>query len=97
MIWAISAIGFLLLIVVGVVGIGWYFWRDKQAPDAEVKFENMSRFVTALYLSQIYQVDVEQLQSATTPQEMEERAGRLQAEKELATLRGDETPPASNI
>ena len=92
MIWSISAIGFLVLIVVGVVGIGWYFWRERQPSNASAQLESMARTVTAVYFSQIHGVAVDELQDAMTPQEMEEKAKRLKAERELAELRGHVTP-----
>ena len=89
MILAIGMIGLLVLIVVGIVWVGWYFSSVGMGSIRLLQLENMARIITAVYLSQKYDVPVEELPDTMTPQEMEERAKRIQAEKELAQLRGN--------
>tara|TARA_Y100000310_G_scaffold328100_1_gene395633 strand:- start:24374 stop:24721 length:348 start_codon:yes stop_codon:yes gene_type:complete len=81
MIAIISAVGFFILIVIGVVGSGWYLLRERPAPTSAL--ENMARWVTAMYFAQRYEVSPEALLDLSTPQAMEERARRLQIEKQL--------------
>ncbi len=88
----VSAIGFLLLILVGVVGTGWYFLRERQSPTTTASLEHMARWVTAMYIGQRYEVPPETLLGVGTPEAMEEKARRLQEEKELAKLRSREEP-----
>lgn len=89
LILAIGMIGLLVLIVVGIVWVGWYFSSERMGPTRLFQLENMARIITAVYFSQKYDVPVEELPETMTPQEMEERAKRILAEKELAQLRGD--------
>lgn len=90
MIWPVGMKGLLVLVVVGVVGIGWYSLGGSMGPNNLLQFENMARIVTAVYLSQKYDVSAEESSDTMTPQEMEERAKRIQAESQLAELQGSE-------
>lgn len=74
-----------------MVGIALYFWRDKATGATNLQFENMARMVTAVYFSQKYDVRPEELFDTMTVEEMEERAKRIQAESQLAELRGNES------
>ena len=89
LILAIGMIGLIVLIVVGIVWVGWYFSSERMGSTRLFQLENMARIITAVYLSQKYDVPVEELPDTMSPQEMEERAKRILAEKELAELRGD--------
>ena len=86
MIWAIGMIGLLVLIVAGVVGVGWHIVRDKVDPKSIAQLELMTRVTTAVYFSQIYGVTPDELAGTITIEEMEERAKRIQAENRLAEL-----------
>ncbi|MCZ6614473.1 MAG: hypothetical protein O6920_01645 [Chloroflexi bacterium] len=79
--WQISAIGFLFLVLVGVVGAWWYFLRERQSPTPD---ENMARWVTAMYFAQKYNVSPDDLLTLNSPEAMEERARRLIAERHAA-------------
>lgn len=86
MVTAITMIGFLILIVVGVIGIGWYFLRERRSLTTTDALENMARWVTLMYFAQKYNVSPDELGGLDTPQAVEERARRLQVERKLAKL-----------
>jgi len=81
MVPAIGAIGFLVLILVGVIGTGWYFLRERTSPTTEITMNNMARWVIAIYFAQRYKVEPDALIELSTVEAMEERALRLVAER----------------
>lgn len=80
MIEAVGLIGFLVLIV---SGLAYIMLRDRGGTTSATQFENMARYITAMYFSQQYDVKPNELLDMVHPQAMEEKAKRLQIEARL--------------
>jgi len=93
MIEAIGAVGFLVLIVVGLV---YLMFREKQSPNAAMQNEPYTRFVVMVMIALQYNVKPGDLSDLNNPQAMEERAKRLQVERGLGVSQPQPSPSPSN-
>lgn len=84
----IEGIGYLVLIVLGICGAWWYLWgRSRRPNDIDIMLDNMGRHIMSIYFAQQYNVNAKDLVDLNHPQAMEEKAKRLQSERELAKLK----------
>jgi hypothetical protein len=87
----IGAIGFLSLILTGVIGAGWYLLKERGNPlQSSPQLENMARWVTAMYFAQRHKIEPDKLLELDSPQAMEERARRMEIEAKLETTESNE-------
>ena len=82
--FTVGLIGFLVLIVVGLVYI---MFREKDGKTATAQYEQMAKYVTMMFLAQEYEVSPRDLADLNNPQAMEERAKRIKVERELSSIR----------